>query len=72
MKKKQSSDSIATNNYVDRGLWANKPVLPAVVEATRHMHAPLHRIDVLSLGTLQTELDLSGKLGGGKLTCGWD
>ena len=70
--EKEIVTPIATNRYVDGGLWANNPILPAVAEATRYLHAPLDRIDVLSLGTMQTELDLSGKLGGGKLSWGWD
>jgi predicted acylesterase/phospholipase RssA len=69
---KEITTPIAVNSYVDGGLWANNPILPAVAEATRYLHAPLDRIDVLSLGTMQTELDLGDKLGGGKVSWGWD
>lgn len=70
--EQEITNPIATIRYVDGGLWANNPILPAVAEATRYLNAPLDRIDVLSLGTMQSDLDLSGKLGGGKLSWGWD
>jgi len=56
---------IATGKYIDGGMWANNPVLPAVMEAIGYCGAAPDRIDVLSLGTLMTEYDFEKSLGGG-------
>jgi patatin-like phospholipase/acyl hydrolase len=60
---------VARQRYLDGGIWANNPVLPAIVEAVRHLQIPLDRIDVLSVGTLGSEADFTQALGDGKL--GW-
>ena len=60
---------IATAVYLDGGIWANNPVLPAIAEAIRHLKIPLERIDVLSVGTLGSEADFTTSLSKGKL--GW-
>lgn len=60
---------IATTSYLDGGIWANNPVLPAIAEAVRHLKIPLDRIDVLSVGTMGSEEDFTTSLGKGKL--GW-
>ena len=57
---------IATESYLDGGIWANNPVLPAIAEAVRHLKVPLDRIDVLSVGTMGNEADFTKALGGGK------
>jgi predicted acylesterase/phospholipase RssA len=62
-------DKVANQHYLDGGIWANNPVLPAIAEAVRHLEIPLDRIDVLSVGTLGNESDFSNALGDGKL--GW-
>lgn len=62
-------NEIANQEYLDGGIWANNPVLPAIVESVRHLHIPLDRIDVLSVGTLTAEADFTQELGDGKL--GW-
>jgi predicted acylesterase/phospholipase RssA len=62
-------DKIATQSYLDGGIWANNPVVPAIAEAVRHLEIPLDRIDVLSVGTLGNESDFTKALGDGKL--GW-
>jgi uncharacterized protein len=62
-------DQVAMQKYLDGGIWANNPVLPAIVEAVRHLEVPLDRIDVLSVGTLGSEADFTKELGDGKL--GW-
>jgi patatin-like phospholipase/acyl hydrolase len=61
--------SIAANSYLDGGIWANNPVLPAIAEAVRHLKVPLGRIDVLSVGTTGNEADFTESLGKGKV--GW-
>ena len=61
--------SITSQSYLDGGVWANNPVLPAIVEAVCHLAIPIDRIDVLSVGTLGNEMDFSTALGKGKL--GW-
>jgi patatin-like phospholipase/acyl hydrolase len=60
---------IAAQVYLDGGLWANNPVLPAIAEAVRHLKIPIERIDVLSVGTMGNEAVFAECLGKGKL--GW-
>jgi predicted acylesterase/phospholipase RssA len=60
---------IAAASYLDGGIWANNPVLPAIAEAVQHLKIPLNRIDVLSVGTMGNEVDFSESLGKGK--AGW-
>jgi len=63
------NDGIATQGYLDGGIWANNPILPAIAEAVRHLDTPIDRIDVLSVGTMGSERDFMEALGKGKL--GW-
>lgn len=63
------NDGIATQGYLDGGIWANNPILPAIAEAIRHLEVPIDRIDVLSVGTMGNERDFMNALGKGKL--GW-
>jgi uncharacterized protein len=58
---------IAEHAFVDGGLWANNPVLAALAEAMGPLEIPLAKIDVLSVGTLSAELDLTKLFGKGKL-----
>jgi predicted acylesterase/phospholipase RssA len=60
---------IASETFLDGGIWANNPILPALAEAVRHLNIPLDRIDVLSIGTMGNEIDFSESLGKGK--AGW-
>lgn len=60
---------IAVEEYLDGGIWANNPILPALAEAVRHLNIPLDRIDVLSVGTMGNESDFTESLGKGK--AGW-
>jgi uncharacterized protein len=62
-------DDIAVQSYLDGGIWANNPVLPAIAEAVRHLGIPLDRLDVLSVGTMGNEADFTNALGKGK--AGW-
>lgn len=62
-------NAISVESYLDGGIWANNPVLPAIAEAVRHLKIPLDRIDVLSIGTMCNETDFTESLGKGKL--GW-
>jgi predicted acylesterase/phospholipase RssA len=62
-------DAVSNQPYLDGGIWANNPVLPAIAEAVRHLKVPLDRIDVLSVGTLGNEADFAKSLGEGK--AGW-
>ena len=60
---------IVVESYLDGGVWANNPVLPAITEAVRYLKIPLDRIDVLSVGTMGNETDFTDSLGKGK--AGW-
>lgn len=60
---------IALETFIDGGVWANNPILPALAEAVRYLKIPLDRIDVLSIGTLSSESDFTVQLGKGK--AGW-
>jgi len=62
-------NDIVVENYLDGGIWANNPVLPAIAEAVRHLKIPLDRIDVLSVGTMGNETDFTKSLGKG--IAGW-
>ena len=42
---------IAESAYFDGGVWANSPVMAAILEAVCYLGVPLDRIDVLSVGT---------------------
>jgi uncharacterized protein len=42
---------VAGAAYVDGGVWANNPVMAAIVEAAAWLRVPLNRIDILSVGT---------------------
>lgn len=57
---------ITLETFLDGGVWANNPILPALAEAVRYLKIPLDRIDVLSVGTLTSESDFSDQLGKGK------
>jgi patatin-like phospholipase/acyl hydrolase len=63
------NDPIAASSYLDGGIWANNPVLPAIAEAVKHLGIPLDRIDVVSVGTIGNEADFTKALGKGKT--GW-
>ncbi len=60
---------IAVEQFLDGGIWANNPILPALAEAVRHLNIPMDRIDVLSIGTMGNECDFTESLGKGK--AGW-
>jgi patatin-like phospholipase/acyl hydrolase len=60
---------VAAAVFLDGGIWANNPVLPAIAEAVRYLKVPLDRLDVLSVGTLGSEADFTDSLGKGK--AGW-
>jgi patatin-like phospholipase/acyl hydrolase len=62
-------DTVSEECYLDGGIWANNPVLPAIAEAVAYLQVPLERIDVLSVGTLESESDFKEVLGAGK--AGW-
>ena len=59
-------DRLAVQPYLDGGIWANNPILPAIAEAVRYLSIPLDRIDVLSIGTMGSEADFTNVLGKGK------
>ncbi|WP_345973007.1 CBASS cGAMP-activated phospholipase [Sulfurimonas diazotrophicus] len=60
---------ITIEKFIDGGIWANNPILPALAEAVRYLNIPMDRIDVLSIGTMSHEIDFTESLGKGKF--GW-
>jgi predicted acylesterase/phospholipase RssA len=60
---------VATETFLDGGVWANNPIVPALAEALRYVKVPIERVDVLSIGTVEHEIDLASALGKGKV--GW-
>ncbi|HHQ6578664.1 TPA: CBASS cGAMP-activated phospholipase [Serratia fonticola] len=62
-------DTKTALDYLDGGLWANNPILPAISEAVRYLGIPIDRIDVLNIGTISHEYDFSSSLGKG--IAGW-
>jgi patatin-like phospholipase/acyl hydrolase len=63
------TSKIAIEKFLDGGIWANNPVLPAISEAVRYLKIPIDRIDVLSVGTMGSESDFRDSLGKG--LAGW-
>jgi len=63
------TSEIAIEKFLDGGIWANNPVLPAISEAVRYLKIPIDRIDVLSVGTMGSESDFRDSLGKG--LAGW-
>jgi uncharacterized protein len=55
------------SSFVDGGVWANNPVLAAVVEAVCFLDVSMDQIDVLSIGTTGAAIELrrwkQGKVG---------
>jgi patatin-like phospholipase/acyl hydrolase len=47
------------SSFVDGGVWANNPVLAAIVEATCFLDVPLDQIDVLSIGTTSAPFNIA-------------
>jgi patatin-like phospholipase/acyl hydrolase len=47
------ANMIAESSYIDGGVWANSPVLAAIIEAVCFLKIPLERLDVLSVGTTE-------------------
>lgn len=45
------ANMVAESSYFDGGVWANSPVMAAIVEAVCFLRIPMERIDVLSVGT---------------------
>jgi uncharacterized protein len=47
------------SSYVDGGVWANSPILAAVIEAFSFLKVPLDQMDVLSVGTTSTPFNIA-------------
>ena len=47
------------SSFVDGGVWANSPVLAAIVEAVCFLGVPLDQIDVLSIGTTSAPFNIA-------------
>jgi patatin-like phospholipase/acyl hydrolase len=47
------------SSFVDGGVWANNPILAAVIEAVCFLNVPLDQIDVLSIGTTATPFNIA-------------
>jgi uncharacterized protein len=55
------------SSFVDGGVWANSPVLAAIVEATCFLGIPLTDIDVLSIGTTASPFNIADNQNAGIL-----
>jgi len=58
---------ITESSYFDGGVWANSPVMAAIVEAVCFLDVPLDRIDVLSVGTTEEPFTVREKTRAGIL-----
>jgi len=47
------------SSFVDGGVWANNPVLVAIVDAACFLDVPLDQIDVLSIGTTSAPFNIA-------------
>jgi patatin-like phospholipase/SLOG-like protein len=47
------ANTVAESSYFDGGVWANSPVMAAIIEAVCFLRVPLERIDILSVGTTE-------------------
>ncbi len=54
-------NEIAESAYFDGGVWANAPVMAAIIEAVCVLGVPLDRIDVLSVGTTEEPFTVGKK-----------
>lgn len=57
-KAVQVQNTIWNTQFVDGGVWANCPVIAAIVEAVCYLKQPLDRIDILSIGTTCEAFDV--------------
>lgn len=62
-------NSIANPVFFDGGVWANSPVMAAIVEAVCYLGVPLDRLDILSIGTTEEPFNVKRNLNSGIL--GW-
>jgi len=58
---------IAESEFIDGGVWANSPVMAALVEATCYLKIELDRVDVLSIGTTEEPFTIRKKTRSGIL-----
>lgn len=61
---------LVVEQFLDGGIWANNPVIPALAEAIRYVGVPIEKVDVLSIGTVEHEVDLVNAVGEGKVQLG--
>ena len=47
------------SSFVDGGVWANSPVLAAIIEAICFLNVPVDQIDVLSIGTTAAPFNIA-------------
>jgi uncharacterized protein len=53
------------SSFVDGGVWANSPLLAAIVEAHCFLNVPLDEIDVLSIGTTSEPFNIANNRSAG-------
>jgi|GEM_PF-156418 len=62
---------ISNTAYFDGGVWANCPVMAALVEAVFYLDVPLDRIDILSVGTTEEPFTVKKRTHSGKIPWIW-
>lgn len=62
---------IAESSYFDGGVWANSPVMAAIIEAVCFLRIPLERLDILSVGTTEELFTTARHTQGGILRWMW-
>lgn len=63
------ANMVSESSYFDGGVWANSPVLAAIIEAVCFLRIPLERVDVLSVGTTEESFTVQEQTRAGVI--GW-
>ncbi len=65
------ANMVSESSYFDGGVWANSPVMAAIIEAVCFLRIPLERVDVLSVGTTEEPFTLRAQTRAGIIGFAW-